>query len=74
MPTSLRLMLAGAAVLALSGATSAQAQDEGCDSTTSCLTTVLGGVVDGFTGAASEDLWGWMIGGGQSAGHATGVG
>jgi len=49
-------------VLALSGATSAQAQEE------SLLTTVLGGVVDGFTGANTEELWGWMLGGGQSAG------
>ena len=62
MQISFKLMLAGAAVLALACAPSAQAQEE------SLATTVLGGVVDGFTGANTEELWGWMLGGGESAG------
>ncbi len=39
-----------------------------CTSGEGCLTTALDGLVGGFTGAAGSDLWGWMIGGGQSAG------
>jgi hypothetical protein len=45
-----------------------------CDSTTGCLTTALSGLVSGFTGQAGSDLWGWMMGGSQSAGTSPIIG
>jgi hypothetical protein len=63
--------LAAGAVLALalawSPAANAQAGGNGTNTTLS-LTTALTGLVEGFTFAGGEALWGWMIGGGQSAG------
>jgi hypothetical protein len=65
-------LLAGASLLALSSVAYAQEADdalgEGCEDPTGCATFVLEGLVNGFTGQAGGDLWGWMIGGGQSAG------
>jgi hypothetical protein len=41
-----------------------------CSSANGCLFSALTGLVNGFTGAAGSQLWGWMLGGGQSAGVA----
>ncbi len=73
MQTRLTWLLAGAAALALTYAPGARAADDdqllgGCDSAQGCAITALEGLVSGFTGQAGGDLWGWMIGGGQSAG------
>jgi hypothetical protein len=66
-----RAACAGVA-LALAWPASAQTADEEllgtCNGATECLTTALTGLVSGFTGAAGSDLWGWMLGGSQSAG------
>jgi len=39
-----------------------------CDSAQGCAITALEGLVSGFTSSAGSDLWGWMMGGSQSAG------
>jgi len=66
-PSRLRPWRAAPAVLALAlGWPLGAAAD--CTSGEGCLTTALDGLIGGFTGAAGSDLWGWMLGGGQSAG------
>ncbi|MEM7025258.1 MAG: hypothetical protein AAF637_22120 [Pseudomonadota bacterium] len=75
-PPSLRtFMLATASALALSLPANAQTGEgdpvlTDCDGASECLDSALEGLVDGFTGQAGSDLWGWMLGGSQSAGTA----
>lgn len=63
--TRLRWAAPAALALALGWPLGAAAD---CDSGTGCLTTALDGLVGGFTGSAGSQLWGWMLGGSQSAG------
>ena len=60
-------------VLAL-GCSSTDSEDNpepivaGCDGASDCLFSALGDLVDGFLKGGGHSLWGWMMGGGQSAG------
>jgi hypothetical protein len=72
-------VLGAVAALAPSWSPGARAADDGqtlgdCDSTDGCPTSALDDLVGGFTGATESDLWGWMIGGGQSGGSDAIVG
>ena len=64
------LLALGGPLLTATTANANNGQLTDCDSANGCLISALTSLVGGFTGAAGNQLWGWMLGGSQSAGVA----